>query len=101
MGRRLLIHSLDEAFGVVTVKYRISTFVPEGEKLVYGKSKYKEPDLLVFKSKNLSVKEKQLLADGSLDWSERQKLGGSGLDDLLRRAFVALRSSSLQIKRRK
>ncbi len=86
----LLIRSLGDAFGVVTVRFGISTFVPEGEKLVYGKSKYKEPDLLVFKANKLSAKERQLLADGSLDWTERQKLGGSGLDDLLKRAFVAL-----------
>jgi hypothetical protein len=86
----LLIRSLDDALGVKTVRYGISTFVPEGGELVYGKSKYKEPDLLVFKTEALSVKEKQLLGDGLLDWKERAELGKEGLDDLLKRAFVAL-----------
>ena len=49
----LLIRSLDDALGVKTVRYGISTFVPEGEELVYGNSKYKEPDLLVFKAEAL------------------------------------------------
>jgi hypothetical protein len=86
----LLIRSLDDALGVKTVRYGISTFVPEGEELVYGNSKYKEPDLLVFKAEALSEKEKQLLGDGLLDWKERAELGKAGLDDLLKRAFVAL-----------
>lgn len=86
----LLIRSLADAFSVKTVRYGISTFVPEGEKLVYGNSKYKEPDLLVFKADALNSKEKQLLGDGSLDWKERTALGKAGLDDLLKRAFVAL-----------
>jgi hypothetical protein len=86
----LLIRSLGDAFGVKTVRYGISTFVPEGEKLIYGTSKYKEPDLLVFKADALSAKEKQLLGDGALDWKERGELGKAGLDDLLKRAFVAL-----------
>jgi hypothetical protein len=86
----LLIRSLDHALGVKTVRYGISTFVPEGEELVYGNSKYKEPDLLVFKAEALSEKEKQLLGDGLLDWKERAELGKAGLDDLLKRAFVAL-----------
>ena len=84
----LLIRSLDDAFGVKTVRYGISTFVPEGEELVYRDSKYKEPDLLVFKTDALSVKEKHLLGDGSLDWKERSALGKAGLDGLLKRAFV-------------
>jgi hypothetical protein len=86
----LLIRSLGGAFGVKTVRYGISTFVPEGGKLIYGASKYKEPDLLVFKADALSGKEKQLLGDGALDWKERGDLGKVGLDDLLKRAFVAL-----------
>jgi hypothetical protein len=86
----LLIRSLDDALGVKTVRYGISTYVPEGEELVYGNSKYKEPDLLVFKDETLSQKEKQLLGDGLLDWKERTALGKAGLDDLLKRAFVAL-----------
>jgi hypothetical protein len=86
----LLIRSLGDAFGVKTVRYGISTFVPEGEKLVYGNSKYKEPDLLVFKADALSVKERQFLGDGALDWKERTELGTAGLGDLLKRAFVAL-----------
>jgi hypothetical protein len=32
----LLIRSLDDALGVKTVRYGISTYVPEGEELVYG-----------------------------------------------------------------
>ncbi len=86
----LLIRSLDNALGVKTVRYGISTYVPEGEELVYGNSKYKEPDLLVFKADALSQSEKQLLGDGSLDWKERTALGKAGLDNLLKRAFVAL-----------
>jgi hypothetical protein len=86
----LLIRSLDDTLGVKTVRYGISTFVPEGEKLVYGNSKYKEPDLLVFKAEALNKKEKQLLGDGLLAWKERAELGKAGLDDLLKRAFVAL-----------
>jgi hypothetical protein len=86
----LLIRSLDDALGVKTVRYGISTFVPEGEELVYGNSKYKEPDLLVFKADALSKNEKQVLGDGLLDWKERTALGKAGLDDLLKRAFVAL-----------
>src|SRR6266487_2259515 len=85
----LLIRSLGDAFGLKTVRYGISTFVPEGEQLVYGTSKYKQPDLLVFKTDALNKKEKQLLGDGSLDWKERSALGKAGLD-LLKRAFVAL-----------
>jgi hypothetical protein len=86
----LLIRSLDDALGVKTVRYGISTYVPEGEELVYGNSKYKEPDLLVFKAEALSQREKQLLGDGLLDWKERTALGKAGLDNLLKRAFVAL-----------
>jgi hypothetical protein len=86
----LLIRSLDDAFGVKTVRYGISMFVPEGEELVYGDSKYKDPDVLVFKVDALSFKEKQLLGDGSLDWKERTALGKAGLEALLKRAFVAL-----------
>jgi len=86
----LLIRSLDDALGVKTVRYGISTYVPEGEELVYGNSKYKEPDLLVFKTDALSEGEKKLLGDGLLDWKERAALGKAGLDDLLKRAFVAL-----------
>ena len=86
----LLIRSLDDALSVITVRYGISIFVPEGEELVYGNSKYKQSDLLVFKADALSKKEKQLLGDGLLDWKERTALGKAGLDDLLKRAFVAL-----------
>jgi hypothetical protein len=86
----LLIRSLDDALGVKTVRYGISTYVPEGEELVYGKSKYKEPDLLVFKADVLNESENKLLGDGLLDWKERTALGKAGLDDLLKRAFVAL-----------
>jgi len=86
----LLIRSLDDSFGVKTVRYGISTYVPEGEELVYGNTKYKEPDLLVFKTDALSASEKKLLGDGSLDWKERSALGKTGLADLLKRAFVAL-----------
>ena len=86
----LLIRSLNDTFGVKTVRYGISTFVPVGEELVYGNSKYKEPDLLVFKTEDLSQREKQLLGDGLLDWKERKALGKECLDDLLKRALVAL-----------
>jgi hypothetical protein len=86
----LLIRSLGDVFGVVTVRYGISTFVPEGEELVYRSSKYKEPDLLVFKASELTATERELLGDGALDWNERKKLGKAGLDGLLKRAFVAL-----------
>jgi hypothetical protein len=86
----LLIGSLGDAFGVKTVRYGISTYVPEGEKLVYGNSKYKEPDLLVYAADALTDKEKQLLGDGVLDWKERAALGKTGLEDLLKRALVAL-----------
>ena len=86
----LLIGALGHTFGVTTVRYGLSTYVPEGQDLVYGTSKYKDPDLLVFKSDALSAKEKGLLGDGSLDWKERAALGKAGLDALLKRAFVAL-----------
>jgi hypothetical protein len=86
----LLIRALGSKFGVTTVRYGLSTYVPEGQELVYGTSKYKDPDLLVFKSDALSPKEKDLLRDGSLDWKERAALGEAGLDALLKRASVAL-----------
>ena len=86
----LLIGALGDSFGVTTVRYGLSTYVPEGQELVYGNSKYKDPDLLVFKSNALSAKEKGLLGDGSLDWKERTALGKAGLEALLKRAFVAL-----------
>jgi hypothetical protein len=86
----LLIGALGSKFGVTTIRYGLSTYVPEGQELVYRTSKYKDPDLLVFKSGALSAKEKGLLADGSLDWNEREALGKAGLDALLKRAFVAL-----------
>jgi hypothetical protein len=75
---------------VTAVRYGISTYVPEGEKLIYGTSDYKEPDVLVFKTSELGAEEKSLLGDGKLDWNERKALGGAGTDDLLKRAFVAL-----------
>lgn len=78
----LLIGSLGEAYGVTTIRFGISTFVPDGEKLVYGTSRYKEPDLLVLKSADLSAKEKVLLRDNSLNWQERNALGKGELGDL-------------------
>ena len=47
----LLIRSLDDALGVKTVRYGISTFVPEGEELVYGNSKYKDRTFLFLRPK--------------------------------------------------
>ena len=81
---------MGDKYGVTTVRYGLSAYVPEGRELVYGASKYKDPDLLVFRSDALSAKERGLLGDGSLDWKERAALGKVGLDALLRRAFVAL-----------
>ena len=86
----LLIRSLGASFGLVTVRYGISTFIPEGEKLIYGTSQYKEPDILVFDGDALSAAEKEMLGDGSLDWEERKRLGSTGLNELLKRALVAL-----------
>ncbi|HEX3800118.1 MAG TPA: hypothetical protein VH413_15600 [Verrucomicrobiae bacterium] len=86
----LLISSLGDAFGVKTVRFGISTYVPEGEKLVYGNSNFKEPDLLLFRTAILSSEEKEVLRDGQLDWNERTQLGKAGLGDLLKKAFAAL-----------
>lgn len=86
----LLISTFGETYEVTTVRFGISTYVPEGEKLVYGTSSYKEPDLLVFKSADLNPREERLLRDNSLDWQERNALGKSELGELLRKAFVAL-----------
>ena len=84
----LLISTFGETYEVTTVRFGISTYVPEGEKLVYGTSSYKEPDLLVFKSADLNPREERLLRDNSLDWQERNALGKSELGELLRKAFV-------------
>jgi len=64
----LLINSLNDEHGLVTVRYGISTIVPEGQELVYGQTNYKEPDLLVFKLALLTSPEKALLQNGTLSW---------------------------------
>ncbi len=85
----LLLRSLDDT-GFKAVRFGISTFIPEGEELIYGNSKYKEPDLLVFENDALSSDEMQLLGDGLLDWKERTALGKTGLENVLKKAFVAV-----------
>jgi len=86
----LLIQTFGNRYGVVTARFGLSTFVPEGEKLVYGTTKYKAPDLLVLKRAALSSKERRLLSDSSLDWHERAVLGEEALNELMKKAFVAL-----------
>jgi hypothetical protein len=86
----LLICALGSKLGLTTVRYGISTYVPDGQELVYGHSNYKDPDLLVFKSDLLSPEEKALIMNGSLDWKQREALGKAGSDALLKRALVAL-----------
>lgn len=87
----LLINSLNEKHGLVTVRYGVSTIVPQGQELVYGQSVYKEPDLLVFHSALLTPSERALLQNGTLSWDERIKLDADGqLANLLKKALVAV-----------
>ena len=74
----LLINSLNERHGLVTVRYGISSIVPQGQELVYGQNNYKEPDLLVFESALPTPSEKALLQNGTLSWDERIKLDAKG-----------------------
>ncbi len=87
----LLIHNLNEEYGLVIIRYGLSTVVPEGQNLIYDRNNYKEPDLLVFDSAHLTSREKLLLQDGVLSWEDRVKLDtNKELPGLLKKVLVAL-----------
>jgi hypothetical protein len=87
----LLLTSLSAHPDFLACRYGLSTVVTQGD-LVYGLSAHKEPDILVFKRKNLSDPEIEILtATNDLSIVDPQLLGAKGsLSFVFRKACAAI-----------
>ncbi len=87
----LLIASLGTNHGLITARFGLSEVMPENE-LVYGNGPYKEPDLLVYRLKDLTKKEIALLQKpDALVKEDREKFSNKGdLKFVLDKALAAL-----------
>src|ERR1700683_1067804 len=73
----LLLKSLGEQYGLLAVRFGLSE-VRKSEELIYGKTVYKEPDLLLYQLTSLRDEEVRLLEQTDLVTVERERfdLGG-------------------------
>jgi len=71
----LLIESLGARYGLLAKRFGLSEVRPS-DKLVYGLTSYKEPDLLVFRAADLSDDEKKKLESTNLDSTDREAFYG-------------------------
>lgn len=87
----LLIASLGLNHGLLTARFGLSEVKPDNE-LVYGNSPYKEPDLLVYRLKDLAKEEIALLRKpDALVEMDRSRFGNRGdLKFVLNKALAAL-----------
>lgn len=87
----LLIDSLGSKYGLLTTRFGLSEVKPDDE-LIYGNSPYKEPDLLVYKLKDLTKEEVAFLQKPDvLVKEDRRKFGNKGnLKFVLNKALAAL-----------
>src|SRR5260370_1211144 len=86
----LLLKSLRNQTGLIAVRFGLSQ-VKAARDVKYDKSSLKEPDLLVYKSADLTERERRTLAVDDLSGEKREKLRRGGeLDFVVAKACAAV-----------
>jgi hypothetical protein len=73
----LLVRTLAQKLGLITVRFGLSEIRPEGE-LIYGTTSYKEPDLLVYALDDLSPNQRSVLGETDLQAADRSQFDRRG-----------------------
>jgi hypothetical protein len=86
----LIIHALGSEHGLCTVRFGLSAIRPE-DKLEYGTTPYKEPDLLTFALEDLTAFQKEILSTVDLESAERSMFeDGQHLNFAFEKALCAI-----------